>query len=97
MYQNLCVFNYYYKIKMNFISTSKSTTDLPIILNTFHEVTHPVPYSQAQCFSQFKNQWRKFTLLISWHNGRVIKNMKMQKFSPVKINYSGVYKHRKLK
>jgi len=39
---------------MNFISTSKSTKDLPIILNMFHEVTHPVPYSQAQCFSQIK-------------------------------------------
>lgn len=49
MYQNLCIFNYYYNIKINFISISKSTKDLPIILNTFHEVTHPVPYSQAQC------------------------------------------------
>lgn len=54
MYQNLSVFNYYFNMKINFISTSKSTKYFPIILNTFHEVLHPVPYNQAQCFSQIK-------------------------------------------
>lgn len=93
MHQNLCVLNHYYNIKMNFISTSKSAKDLPIILITFHGVTHSVP-SKLNAFHRFKNQWHEFIQLIAWHNGGIIKNKKMQNFSP--INYSGVYKHRKL-
>lgn len=55
MYQNLCVFNHYNNTKMNFISTSKSTKDLPIILNMLHGVTHSVPYSQLSAVHRLKN------------------------------------------